>query len=116
MVTRSLNPFVTSEFSAHSLTAVTGIISSLFGGLSKLVFAKIMDTWGRPHTLVIPMLIWTIGFILMAACPNVEAYVAAQVFSVTGYNYLTPACFFSPLTNMTFQSPRSELLHDRLHL
>ncbi|KAH6989124.1 hypothetical protein BKA56DRAFT_476170 [Ilyonectria sp. MPI-CAGE-AT-0026] len=84
VVTRSLNPFVTSEFSAHSLTAVTGIISSLFGGLSKLVFAKIMDTWGRPHTLVITMLIWTIGFILMAACPNVEAYVAAQVFSVTG--------------------------------
>ncbi|KAF7554640.1 hypothetical protein G7Z17_g2785 [Cylindrodendrum hubeiense] len=65
VVTRSLNP-------------------SLFGGLCKLVFAKIMDTWGRPQTLVITMLIWTIGFILMAACPTVEAYVAAQVFSVTG--------------------------------
>ncbi|KAH7171274.1 major facilitator superfamily domain-containing protein [Dactylonectria macrodidyma] len=84
VVTRSLNPFVTSSFSAHSLTAVTGIISSLFGGLSKLVFAKIMDTWGRPQTILITMLIWTIGFILMAASPNVEAYVAAQVFSVTG--------------------------------
>lgn len=73
-----------SDFLAHSLTAVTYIIASLFGGLSKLVFAKIMDTWGRPETLVITMVLWTMGFIMMAACPNVETYVAAQVFSNTG--------------------------------
>ncbi|KAK7414847.1 hypothetical protein QQX98_006362 [Neonectria punicea] len=84
VVVRSLSPFVTSEFSAHSLTAVTGIISSLFGGLSKLVFAKIMDTWGRPQTLLLTMVIWICGFIMMAACRNVETYVAAQVFAVTG--------------------------------
>ncbi|KPM38039.1 Siderophore iron transporter mirB [Neonectria ditissima] len=84
VVIRSLNPFVTSEFSAHSLTAVTGIISSLFGGLSKLVFAKIMDTWGRPQTLTLTTVIWVCGFIMMAGCKNVETYVAAQVFAVTG--------------------------------
>ncbi|KAM5354136.1 hypothetical protein ACJ41O_000786 [Fusarium nematophilum] len=84
VVVRTLNPFVVSDFSAHSLTAVVGIIASLFAGLSKIVFAKIMDTWGRPQTLLITMTLWTVGFIMMAGCKNVETYVAAQVFYLTG--------------------------------
>ncbi|KAF4982199.1 hypothetical protein FZEAL_2083 [Fusarium zealandicum] len=84
VVVRSLNPFVVSDFQAHSLTAVVGIIASLFAGLSKIVFAKVMDTWGRPQTLLITMTLWTLGFIMMAGCKNVETYVAAQVFYLTG--------------------------------
>ncbi|KAI8667084.1 MFS domain-containing protein [Fusarium sp. Ph1] len=84
VVVRSLNPFVVSDFAAHSLTAVVGIISSLFSGLAKIVFAKLMDTWGRPQTLLITMVLWTVGFIMMAACKNVETYAAAQVFYLTG--------------------------------
>ncbi|UKZ57496.1 hypothetical protein TrVGV298_011353 [Trichoderma virens] len=36
VVTGALNPFVTSSFQQHSLTAATGIMASLFGGLTKL--------------------------------------------------------------------------------
>ncbi|KAI9172622.1 Major facilitator superfamily domain, general substrate transporter [Paramyrothecium foliicola] len=84
VVVRTMNPFVTSAFSRHSLTAAVGIIASVFGGLSKLTLAKILDTWGRPQGLALMMLIWVIGFIMMAKCPNVETYAAAQVFSTVG--------------------------------
>ena len=81
---RVLTPFVTSTFALHSLTAATNIISSIIGGLSKIPLAKILDTWGRPQGLALATLVWLLGFIMMAACQNVETYCAAQVFSVVG--------------------------------
>jgi MFS family permease len=79
-----MNPFVVSAFSKHSLTAAVGIIAGIIGGLSKLPLAKILDTWGRPQGLALMLLFWVLGFIMMAVCPNVETYAAAQVFSTVG--------------------------------
>ncbi|PKS12365.1 hypothetical protein jhhlp_001665 [Lomentospora prolificans] len=84
VVVRSLTPFVTSSFGKHSLTATTTIMSSMIASLSKLPLAKILDTWGRPQGLGLSLFLWVIGFIMMAACKNVETYAAAQVFSLTG--------------------------------
>lgn len=81
---RSLNPYVTSSFSLHSLTAATYIMSNIIGGLVKIPTAKILDTWGRPQGMALMLLIWVIGYIMMASCRNVQTYAAAQVFSVTG--------------------------------
>lgn len=85
VVFRTLDPFVTSAFQRHSLTAAMGIISSIVGGLSKLAIAKILDTVGRPQGLALTLFVWVMGMIMMAACRNVETYAAAQVFSSTGY-------------------------------
>ncbi|EER24213.1 Major Facilitator Superfamily protein [Coccidioides posadasii C735 delta SOWgp] len=84
VVLRSLNPYVTSSFSLHSLTAATTVMSSIIGGLSKIPLAKILDTWGRPQGLALTLFIWVIGYIMMAACKNVQTYAAAQVFSAVG--------------------------------
>ena len=84
VVLRSLNPYVTSAFSRHSLTAATSIMASIIGGLTKIPLAKILDTWGRPQGLALTLFIWVIGYIMMAACKNVETYAAAQVFSSVG--------------------------------
>ena len=84
VVVRALNPFVTSSFKAHSLSNAVSIMSSLFGGLSKLPMAKLLDTWGRPQTMGLTMFLWLIGFVMMAGCHNVETYAAAQVFSLIG--------------------------------
>jgi fucose permease len=84
VVVRTLNPFVTSSFQRHSLTAAVSIMSSVIGGLTKLPLAKILDTWGRPQGLALMLLIWVLGYVMMAACPNVETYAAAQVFSTVG--------------------------------
>lgn len=59
-------------------------MSSIFGGLSKLPLAKLLDTWGRPQGLALTLFLWVIGFIMMAACKNVQTYAAAQVFSAIG--------------------------------
>ena len=42
-----LTPYVTSEFSLHGLTAITGVVASLVAGLFRLPLAKV---WS--HALV----------------------------------------------------------------
>ncbi|KAF2798876.1 siderophore iron transporter-like protein [Melanomma pulvis-pyrius CBS 109.77] len=82
----TLTPYVTSSFQEHSLTALTGVISSLIAGIWKLPYAKIMNIWGRPQALCCGVAATTIGIIMMAACKNVQTYCAAQVFFYLGYN------------------------------
>ncbi|CAO2653230.1 Nn.00g026410.m01.CDS01 [Neocucurbitaria sp. VM-36] len=84
VVVRAMNPYVTSAFRLHSLTAATGIMSSIIGGLSKIPLAKLLDMWGRPQGLLLSLCVWMVGYIMMASCQNVETYAAAQVFSSTG--------------------------------
>lgn len=83
--TIQLGPYVTSSFYQHSLTAATGIMSNIIGGVSKLTIAKILDIWGRPQGYAISIVILTLGLIMMAACNGVELYAAAQVFYWVGY-------------------------------
>ncbi|KAL8286026.1 hypothetical protein RB597_002902 [Gaeumannomyces tritici] len=59
-------------------------MSSIFGGLSKLVIAKILDTWGRPQGLTLTLAIWVVGIAMMAASRGVEMYATAMVFSTVG--------------------------------
>ncbi|CAD0096970.1 unnamed protein product [Aureobasidium mustum] len=70
----------------HSLTATTGIISSLISGLWKLPYAKILDVWGRPQGFALMVASTVLGFVMMAGCNNVTTYCAAQVFYQLGYS------------------------------
>jgi len=82
----TLAPYVTSSFQEHSLTALTGVISSLVAGIWKLPYAKIMNIWGRPFALTIGCTCYVLGLIIMASSNNVKAYCAANTFFYTGYN------------------------------
>jgi hypothetical protein len=75
-----LTPYVTSYFQQHSLTAVTGTVSSLIGGLTKLPLAKVLDIWGRPQGFISMLCGLVFGLIVMAACNDVTTYAAKQVF------------------------------------
>ena len=86
--TAALTPYVTSDFAQHSLTPTVGILSSVIGGVTNLTIAKILDVFGRPQGYFLCMCIATVGLIMMAACNNVEAYAAAQVFYTVGNNGL----------------------------
>ncbi|KAK4198705.1 hypothetical protein QBC40DRAFT_283374 [Triangularia verruculosa] len=81
---RAYSPFVTSTFSSHSLTPVVYIVSNILGGVSKLPLAKILDIWGRPQGMALMLVLWTVGFVIMAACNNVTQYAVAYVFSTVG--------------------------------
>ncbi|KAL8722331.1 MAG: hypothetical protein Q9225_001179 [Loekoesia sp. 1 TL-2023] len=86
--TTALTPYVTSAFAQHSLTPTVGILSSVIGGVTNLTLAKILDVFGRPQGYLFCISIATVGLIMMAACSNVEAYAAAQVFYTVGNNGL----------------------------
>jgi len=81
-----LTTYVTSDFSLHSLTSATGVMSSIIGGLTKLPLAKLIDIWGRPQGYMVMVGCLTLGLIMMAACNGVELYAAAQVFYWVGQN------------------------------
>ncbi|UPK97440.1 hypothetical protein LCI18_008375 [Fusarium solani-melongenae] len=84
----SLNLWVTSAFAQHSLTPTVMIFSSIIGAVFKLTIAKTLDVFGRPHGYLLSVFFAIIGLIMMAACNNVEAYAAAQVFYTVGNNAL----------------------------
>jgi hypothetical protein len=59
-------------------------MANIISGLTKLPLAKILDTWGRPQGMTLMLIVWIAGYIMMAACKNVQTFAAAQVFSATG--------------------------------
>ncbi|KAG8631227.1 hypothetical protein KVT40_000367 [Elsinoe batatas] len=95
-------PYVTSSFSLHSLTATTGILSNLIGGLARLPLAKILDVWGRREGFATMVFCLTIGLIMMASTNSVEMYCAAQIFYWVGYTGITYclAVFVSHVTSL----------------
>ncbi|KAH6981579.1 hypothetical protein BKA56DRAFT_485308 [Ilyonectria sp. MPI-CAGE-AT-0026] len=85
-VSSALIPYVTSSFAMHSLTPTTSVLSSVIGGVTNLSIAKTLDIFGRPQGFLLCAVLATIGLIMSAACNNVEAYAASQVFYTVGIN------------------------------
>lgn len=85
-VSNALLPYVTSAFAEHSLIPTTGILSQVIGGVTNLGIAKILDIFGRPHGFILCVFFCTVGLIMSAACNNVQAYAASQVFYTVGIN------------------------------
>ncbi|KAK5661593.1 hypothetical protein OQA88_9692 [Cercophora sp. LCS_1] len=94
--------YVTSSFYQHGLTATTGVMANLIGGLSKIPLAKVLDIWGRPQGFVLMLACLMLGLVMMAACNNVETYAAAQVFYWVGFNGIsyTISIFIADTTHL----------------
>ena len=75
----SLNPYVTSQFGAHSLSAVPTALGDACAAALYLPMAKMMDVWGRAEGFLLMEIFLTIGLVLMASCNTFEAYCAANV-------------------------------------
>ncbi|KAI1465225.1 putative siderophore iron transporter mirB [Daldinia caldariorum] len=90
-VMSNLQPYVVSEFSAHSLIPTIGIIASIMSGVLKLPIAKLIDSWGRPQGLACMIALATLGLVLMAASRSVRTYAAAEVIyqvGISGFTYV----------------------------
>lgn len=77
-VQSNLNPYITSSFGEHGLTAVVSIVASITGGVCNLFIAKILDIWGRVEGFFCMLLLIVVGSIMKAACQNIETYAAAN--------------------------------------
>ncbi|KAJ5373511.1 Major facilitator superfamily domain general substrate transporter [Penicillium concentricum] len=84
-VTVTLNPYVTSSFKAHSLSAVPTALGDVFAAATYLPVAKIMDVWGRAEGFLLMVICTTIGLVLMATCNSFQIYCAANVFYYVGF-------------------------------
>jgi MFS family permease len=84
VISGALLPYVTSAFAEHSLTATTGVMASVIGGVTNLSIGKSLDIFGRPQGFLICVVFCTLGLIMSAVCNNVETYAAAQVFYTVG--------------------------------
>ncbi|KAM3435585.1 hypothetical protein NHJ13734_005488 [Beauveria thailandica] len=82
---RVLNPYVTSEFARHSLTATTSVVSSIVSAVINLPVAKLIELWGRMQVLAVMVASMLLGIVLLASCRTVEAYCAAQVFYTVAF-------------------------------
>ncbi|KAI2638693.1 putative siderochrome-iron transporter [Hypomontagnella submonticulosa] len=82
----SLIAYVTSDFQKHSLLTTAQVVASIFGGVSRIPIAKIIDIWGRPEGFALMTCFATLGVVLMAVSRNVETYAAALVFYQVGEN------------------------------
>jgi len=85
-ISSALIPYVTSSFALHSLTPTTSVLSSVIGGVTNLSIAKILDVFGRPQGFLLCSILATVGLVMSAACNNVEAYAASQIFYTVGIN------------------------------
>jgi MFS family permease len=101
-ITVALLPYVTSDFALHSLMPTTSVISSVVGGVTNLSIAKFLDIFGRPQGFLLCVILATIGLIMSAACNNVEAYAASQVFYTVGINGIgfTLSVFVADITTL----------------
>lgn len=76
--------FATSSFNQMSLLSALGVVQSVMYIATRPVMAKIADVLGRFEGLLLSIIILTVGFIMLAASPNIGTYFAAQIFYVFG--------------------------------
>lgn len=82
-VQTNLNPYITSSFGEHGLTAVVSIVASITGGVCNLFIAKILDIWGRVEGFFCMLLLIVVGSIMKAACHNIETYAGKSSHTLT---------------------------------
>ncbi|KAH8658408.1 MFS general substrate transporter [Xylariales sp. PMI_506] len=80
----NLTPYITSEFSSHSLIPTIEIVSSILSGVLKLPISTFIDGWGRPQGLAVMVVVSATGLTLLAASQNIQTYAAARVFYAVG--------------------------------
>ncbi|KAI1334165.1 putative siderochrome-iron transporter [Xylariaceae sp. FL0016] len=108
-VSFSVIAFAVSSFNAHSTLSTIFIIQGILNAVVKLPMAKIADVFGRLRTFALCVALYVLGYIQLAAAPNIVAFVIAQVFYSAGFTGLQISCQIfiadtSSLRNRTFLS------------
>ncbi|KPM45762.1 Siderophore iron transporter mirB [Neonectria ditissima] len=81
-------PYVTSDWSSHSLLTVVDVISASMTAAVFIPLAKFLDIVGRADGFLLMVLFSEIGLIMMAASTNLPTYCAANVFYSVGFTGL----------------------------
>ncbi|KAH9876293.1 hypothetical protein J1614_004172 [Plenodomus biglobosus] len=82
----AFNPFVTSHFKEHGLTAIVTVVANVVGGVTKLPLALFIDIVGRSQGFFVCSVLIVLSLVLMAVGQNLPTYTVAQVFYWCGQN------------------------------
>lgn len=95
-------PFATSAFQTHSLLGTIGVINSLIAAVSQPFIAKICDLVSRPFALTGAVVLYALGFIVVAASKNVRDVAGGEVLYTMGNTglQLVQLIIMADLTNM----------------
>lgn len=78
-VTGNLAPYILSDFEAHSLVTVIGIVSGVLGAALYMPIAKMLNLFDRSYGFLFLVFLSIVGLITSAVCQNVQTYAASQV-------------------------------------
>ncbi|KAK1925985.1 hypothetical protein DB88DRAFT_480303 [Papiliotrema laurentii] len=81
--------FVTSAYKEHTVIGTIGVINGIVGGVLPPFVAKLADIWSRPHTLALSVLLYAVGFAMVAGCNNVSTAVGGMFISTLGNTGIT---------------------------
>ncbi|KAF5006619.1 hypothetical protein FDECE_7014 [Fusarium decemcellulare] len=84
----NLIPYVTSEWTSHSLLSTIEIVASAMTSACYIPLAKLLDTWGRAEGFLLMVVFSVLGMILMAVAQNLATFCAAQIFYSIGFSGL----------------------------
>ncbi|WVF72017.1 hypothetical protein IAT40_006829 [Kwoniella sp. CBS 6097] len=76
--------FATSSYDSHSLLGTIGTITTIMAGVVLPFIAKIADLFSRPTAISACLVLYVIGYAVIAGSKNVETVAAAQVISTLG--------------------------------
>ncbi|RDW46674.1 hypothetical protein B0I74DRAFT_167449 [Yarrowia lipolytica] len=103
--------FATSYFNQMSLLSALSVVRAVMYIATRPILAKFADVLGRFETLLLSVIIFTIGFIILAASPSIGTYFGAhistciqfmeQVFAADTYN-LKNRAYFVVLPNICY--------------
>ncbi|KIY53783.1 MFS general substrate transporter [Fistulina hepatica ATCC 64428] len=78
-------PFATSSFAQHSSGLATlQIATNIISAVSKPFVAKISDITSRPYTYLFILAFYVVGYVVVATCRTISAYVTGEVFVSIG--------------------------------
>ncbi|KAJ3277408.1 hypothetical protein HK104_003322 [Borealophlyctis nickersoniae] len=80
----TLEPAITSSFSAHSMLAVLPVINQILNAVSKFPIVKIADTFGRIEAYMISLVFYVVGYIIMCKVATFAEFAGASVLYSIG--------------------------------
>ncbi|TRM59391.1 major facilitator superfamily domain-containing protein [Schizophyllum amplum] len=87
--TSSYEPLATSDYEEHSTGLATlSIATGIIGAVAKPFIAKISDITSRPYTYLLIIVLYIMGYVIIAASSTLSAYVVGAVFGALGQSGL----------------------------
>lgn len=102
-----------SYFKQHSsILSALSIATSIISAVSKPFIAKISDITSRPYTYLLVLAFYVVGYIIVASCKTISAYIIGEVFVAIGSSGLdlTNDIIVADLTPLEWRGFASSML------